>query len=473
MTLRRRVLLGFVLVALALVVSNGALTRAFEGDLYGRTDDQLRDTASRPVFIRSVGSFTEPDRVEPLTDLYIAAAALDGTGLVRLGQAFDDEQSPPAPAPGQIATSAGSPETAQPFTVTSADGTTTWRVLAVEGRLESAVLVVAVDLGPVETTLARVQRIQVWGALLVLAALGAVSWWVLRLGIRPLEAVTATAESITGGDLSRRVELPEPHTEAGRLGVAFNTMLDEIQEAFDEAEASEDRVRRFAADASHELRTPLTSVRGYADLWMAGGLRAPGEVDQAMHRISAEGRRMAQLVDDLLELARLDRERPLQHEGVRLDELADDAVGDAAAAHPDHPITTSLVPTPVVGDGARLRQVVTNLVTNACLHTPPDTSVHVEVRPADGDRSGMAHVIVTDDGPGIAPDHLPHLFERFYRVDPSRGGDATSSGLGLAIVAAVAEAHGGTASVESAPGHGCRVVVEIPVSRADPQSSPS
>jgi len=281
---------------------------------------------------------------------------------------------------------------------------------------------------------------------------------VVRQGVRPLMAMATTADEIAVGDLTRRVDDVSARTEAGRLGIAFNSMLTEIEEAFREREASEGRLRRFAADASHELRTPLTSIRGYAELWQSGGLREPGQLDQAMRRLAEEGQRMGTLVEDLLLLARLDEQRPLDLGAVRLDVLAADGVQDALAVEPDRPITCDIEPATVAGDELRLRQVVANLLTNARVHTPPGTPIHVRVTSVEG----TVRLEVADEGPGMPSEVVAHAFERFYRADGSRGRASGGSGLGLSIVDAIARNHGGRASVASTPGVGSRFVVELP-----------
>jgi two-component system, OmpR family, sensor kinase len=457
MSLRRRVLLGFLLVAVALVVTNLALASSFEDDLLRRTDEDLIETAYRPIFApmgRGGHRLGGPRQLEPLSDLYIAVADADGARLTRLGRGLDEDQSPPAPSPEQLVANIGTP-----FTVDSADGGTTWRLVALADRVPNGLLVLADDIGRVEATMRRMWAIQLLGSGAVLAALGAVLWWVLRLGVRPLVAMASTADEIAAGDLSRRVDHVDERTEAGRLGLAFNSMLSEIEEAFREREASEQRLRQFAADASHELRTPLTSIRGYAELWEAGGLREEGQLEQAMRRLSEEGNRMGALVEDLLLLARLDQQRPLERQPVRLDLLAADGVADALAVEPDRHISLTSAPVTVQGDEQRLRQVVANLVTNARVHTPQGAGIHVAVGAADG----WARLEVADEGPGLAPDVVEHVFERFFRGDSSRVRSTGSSGLGLSIVEAIARAHGGRASATSAPGAGSRFVVELPL----------
>lgn len=455
MSLRRRVLLGFFVVAVVLVATNVALTSAFEGDLLRRTDQALLETANRPIFGRLPGG---SNQLEPLSDLYIAIANLDGTGLTRLGRALDQRQSPPAPTAAQVVQQVG-----VPFTAPSADDESAWRVVALSDRVDGGLLVLATELDHVQATLRRMWLIQLLGSAAVLVSLGAVVWWVLRLGVRPLAAMAGTADEIGAGDLSLRVEHVDRRTEAGRLGVAFNSMLTEIEEGFRQREATEARLRQFVADASHELRTPLTSIRGYADLWQAGGLRESEQLDQAMRRLSEEGRRMSALVEDLIVLARLDRQRPLERQPVRLDVLAADGVSDALAVEPDRPITLETTPAVVDGDELRLRQVVGNLLTNARVHTPPRTAVHVKVT---AERQ-VARLEVADEGPGMAPEVLARVFERFYRKDDSRVRTGGGSGLGLAIVDAVVQAHGGRASATSAPRGGSRLVIELPEAEAE------
>ncbi len=473
MSLRRRVLLGFLLVAMVLVGTGAAVASAFERDLLARTDQELLDVANRPAL--QPGGPGGPGRggralagvrpaTEPLSDLYLAVALADGTGLTRVGRPLDQDQRPPALAPEQLV---GQPGT--PFRAESADGTGSWRVVVLDDRLRRGLLVVATELDGVQATQRRLWLIQVAGAGAVLVALGAISWWVLRLGVRPLVAMATTADGIAAGgvaagELSRRVDQEDTRTEAGRLGAAFNAMLDAIEQAFRDRQASEDRLRRFVADASHELRTPLTSMRGYAELWQAGGLRAPGELDQAMHRLAEEGRRMGGLVDDLLLLARLDQQRPLERRPVYLDALAADAVADALVVDPERPLTLVSAPVAVEGDEARLRQVLANLLTNARVHTPAGTPVHVDVSAA----GSTSRLVVADEGPGMAPAVLAHAFERFYRGDDARARSTGGSGLGLSIVDAVARAHGGRASATSTPGRGSRFVVELPLAGATP-----
>ncbi|MFI6325349.1 sensor histidine kinase [Nonomuraea sp. NPDC050556] len=291
---------------------------------------------------------------------------------------------------------------------------------------------------------------------LVLLALAIVAYRMVSRVVRPLEEIAVTAKAIGEGDLTRRVEPAEDRTEAGRLGLALNAMLGHIEAAFHQRTASEDRLRRFIADASHELRTPVAAIRGYAELFRRGAATRPDDLATTMARIESEATRMGVLVDELLLLARLDQGRPLEREPVDLAVLATEAVAAAHVVEPGRPLSLEVAPAVVYGDAVRLRQVLDNLLANVRQHTPPGTPATVRV--AEG------VIEVGDEGPGLAPEDASHVFERFYRVDASRSRsrDQGGVGLGLAIVAAVAQAHGGAATVVSLPGRGATFSVRIP-----------
>jgi two-component system OmpR family sensor kinase len=277
------------------------------------------------------------------------------------------------------------------------------------------------------------------------------------------------AADIAAGDLSRRVEPADEHTEVGRLGRALNVMLERIEAAFAERRASEARLRRFVGDASHELRTPLTSIRGYAELFRHGAQERPEDLAKTMRRIEEESTRMGVLVDELLLLARLDQGRPLDREPVDLARVARDAVEDGRAVQPARPIDVVAEGKVIVqGDDARLRQVAANLITNALEHTPAGTPVHVRVT-VDGDEAVLE---VADEGPGMSDEDAAKVFDRFFRVDPARARENGGSGLGLSIVAAIVQAHGGRVTVVSAPGAGARFVATIPLAGAPAVSEP-
>jgi len=302
----------------------------------------------------------------------------------------------------------------------------------------------------------------------VLSALVLLALLIVRLGLRPLERMGATAEAIAAGDLSQRVSPATPRTEIGRLGLALNSMLAQIESAFAERTRSEQRLRRFIGDASHELRTPLTSIRGYAELLRRGAQRSPEDAELARRRIEEEATRMGVLVDDMLLLARLDQGRPLDREPVDLRAIVRDARADALAVAPDRPVSVA-APEPVVvtGDDMRLRQVVGNLVRNAVVHTPPGTPIEIGV----ARRDGRAVVRVADHGPGLPADVAARVFEPFFRGDPGRSRDRGGSGLGLSIVAAVVAAHRGSVRVAQTPGGGATFEVELPLT-ANSQPSP-
>jgi two-component system OmpR family sensor kinase len=359
------------------------------------------------------------------------------------------------------------------FTTDSADGAgPDFRVAAFAVTVVPAgtrgTLVVAIPLTEIEGTLHRLVWVELGVAAGVLLAVGALSWWLIRLGLRPLDRMAQTAGSIAAGDLSRRVEPADETTEVGRLGLALNTMLGHIETAFDRQRASEGRLRRFVADASHELRTPITSIRGYAELFRRGASSRPDDLERAMRRIEDEGARMGLLVDDLLLLARLDQGRPLERERVDLATVVEDAVGDARAVEADRPIDLRVEgPLVVRGDERRLHQVIANLLDNARRHTPARTPVSVRLARSDG----AATLEVADSGPGMTPEEAQSVFERFYRGDPSRSRSSGGTGLGLAIVAAIVEAHGGRIAASSRPGEGATFVVSLPLASEEPATS--
>ncbi|CAB4924719.1 unannotated protein [freshwater metagenome] len=312
---------------------------------------------------------------------------------------------------------------------------------------------------------------------LVLVLLGVAGYVLVRNSLQPLVEVEHTAAAIAAGDLSRRVPEGDDRTEVGRLGRALNGMLARIEGAFqaqaaseEQARTSEGRMRRFVADASHELRTPLTSIRGFAELYRHGASGGAGgdnpETGRMMGRIEAEATRMGALVEDLLQLARLDQHRPVESLPVDLGELAADAVHDARAVQPDRTVeldlTDSLTDVPVVlGDEGRLRQVIGNLVTNALTHTPPGTPVTVRLSEEPGDPDAVT-VTVADQGPGMSAEDAERVFERFYRADASRTRAAGGTGLGLSIVSSLVAAHHGTVTLTTAPGEGAAFAVRLP-----------
>jgi len=458
-SLRGRLLVGVLgLVAVGVLATNVLTYRALRSFLLQRTDQQLQGAvvvvAERLAADRR-GPHGTTRAVVP-TGTYGALVDGDGTVVATVAFGYEDDPST-VPRPAFDSSDLGR---RKPFTTAAAGGDGGRFRVVVSPLSDGDALVVGVPLRDVTQTLRRLVAIEALATVAVLAAVGAVSASVVRAGLRPLEDIEATAGAIAAGDLGRRVERAEPRTEVGRLGLSLNAMLGQIQAAFQARQASEDRLRRFVADASHELRTPLTSIRGYAELFRRGAASGPEDVADAMRRIEEEATRMGVLVDDLLLLARLDQGRPLERQPVDLARLAADAVADARAVEPDRPIVFEQ-PEPVVvqGDEARLRQVAANLLANARQHTPPGTPVRVEV----GVDGSSAVLEVADEGPGLPPDQAQRIFERFYRADPSRTRAHGGTGLGLSIVAAIVEAHGGRARVDTAPGAGARFWIELPL----------
>jgi len=362
--------------------------------------------------------------------------------------------------------------------VTTTDGSgaaVPYRVLAVPvvvgGPIAGVFLTAAYVATPIvglDETLGRLVAVDIAVTAAILVALGLLGYAVVRVGMRPLVEIEATAGAIAAGDLRRRVAREDDRTEIGRLGTSLNAMLATIEQAFADQRASEDRLRQFLADASHELRTPVTSIRGYAELFRRGAAERPEDLATAMRRIEDESIRMAGLVDDLLLLARLDQGRPLEREPVDVAIVAADVVADAEALAPEREIHLEVEgPLVVLGDEGRLHQVVANLVTNARRYTPERSPITVRA----STRANRVVLEVVDQGGGIDPEHLPHLFERFYRADRSRARGSGGSGLGLAIVASIVEAHGGTVRVASEVGVGSTFTVELPLAASDEPAS--
>jgi len=449
-SLRARLVVGLLaMAAVGLLLANLAVYASMRSFLSARVDQQIeaaRQPATRALF---EGRPDRPGiRRAPRPSTYPAgtwAAILDNGAVVAetwLGEA-PSFQRPRLP------------DYLDPVTETD---THRFSTEFLPGT--AAAFVVAVPLTEMKQTLARLLWIMALVGVSVLTALAALATWVVRVGLAPLERMAQTASEIAAGDLSARVGTTDPRTEVGRLGVALNAMLAQIERAFAERTESEARLRRFLADASHELRTPLTSIRGYAELFRRGARARPDDLANAMARIEDEAARMGVLVEDLLVLARLDQGRPLEREPVDLAALAADAVTDARASDPDRPIgLRTSGPVPVLGDGIRLRQVLANLLSNALAHTPDGTPVDVDVS-----RTGQHAVLrVVDHGPGVPKGDERRVFERFYRADPSRTRDTGGAGLGLSIVDAIVRAHDGSVHVEGTVGGGATFVVRLPI----------
>ena len=347
----------------------------------------------------------------------------------------------------------------KPFTI-EAKGSD-FRVVVASLPSQLGSVIVAQSLQDVDNTLRRLQNLFFLIGLLAIAFIALASRKVIKIGLRPLESVENTAQKIASGDLSARLPDAKPTTEVGRLVTTLNTMLARIEESFSARTESENKLRRFVADASHELRTPITAIRGFAELHRQGAVVGEANTKELIGRIEGESLRMGSLVEDLLLLARLDQAREMKSEPVDVTQIVSDAVASAQAAGPKYSIsfTPNSEEIYTLGDAQRIYQVVANLLANARAHTPEGTSISVEILTAD---DGV-RISVQDAGPGLSDEDQRRIFERFYRADPSRKrSDGEGSGLGLSIVDAVMRAHGGEVSVKSEIGHGATFTLFFP-----------
>lgn len=446
-----------LLAGCGLTASGIAVTETLRHNLIKRVDQTLEEAsrgwATAPR--RSLPVRRGPTLDRPPSDFYVRYVTVDGRTTTVVN---DSNAEPVLPNNNDVGP--------QPTTVGSVDNSgVQWRVVSVRGP-NGRLVTVAYDLSDIQQTVRSLIWLQLGIGVAVLLVLGLAGSWVVHRSLRPLTEVEKTAAAIAAGQLDRRVPERDPRTEVGRLSLALNGMLAQIQRAFASSEASaekartsEERMRRFITDASHELRTPLTTMRGFAELYRQGAAR---DLEMVMSRIESESRRMGLMVEDLLLLARLDAQRPLEQNRVDLLALASDAVHDAQAVAPKRNITMEVLDGPgtpeVLGDEPRLRQVLGNLVTNALQHTPETADIIVRV----GTDADDAILEVVDQGPGMSQPDALRIFERFYRTDSSRARISGGSGLGLSIVDSLVHAHGGIVTVTTAPGQGCRFYVSLP-----------
>jgi two-component system OmpR family sensor kinase len=481
-----------LLVALALTTTAVIGTNVLRGNLEDRVDEQLRGLAAYRKAQEQKAPRENPpdadDRPWPRRLFYPSRNLMfsellnpDGT-VYQTGASYSGGSQPRLPP---LNASRVAALRHRPFTVssTSASGPQ-WRVIAIPVPGSGRTKVVAIPLSEVDKTVSQLLMIDAIVGGIVLLVLGVAGYALVRVSMRPLVQIEDTADTIAGGDLSQRVPDSAVPAEVRRLGLALNGMLAQIESAFrdreeseaaaraseEAARASEERMRRFVADASHELRTPLTSIRGFAELYRqetgARGYTDP-EAAKVLSRIEESASRMGLLVEDLLLLARMDQARPLEEKLVDLLSLAAEAVIDAQALAPDREIDLvrtdgADTPVTVIGDEARLRQVLSNLITNALTHTPPGTPFRVGV----GMTPRGAVLEVADEGPGLPRRQAERVFERFYRAEQSRSRAHGGSGLGLSIVTALVKAHGGTMELETEPGRGALFRAVFPVTQA-------
>ena len=494
------------LVAVALAVMSFVGVAVFGDYLQNQVDVQLRGLDAQvqnDPFAFSGGSH---HMTFVLNNTLVEVLASNGQPVTGIGNWQNLSNSGPAIPTSELGNSG------QPVTVPAQSGGYSWRVIlqpvqySTDGvTFQTGTLVVGVSLGNLDQTMAYLIRVDVIVSVVILIVLMIVGFAVVRANLRPLVDIEETAGEIADGHLNRRVPERDPRTEIGSLGRSLNIMLSQIETAFhsrEESEAaahqSEERMRRFIADASHELRTPLTAIRGFAEYYrQRGGLVArwdkkeaaaspdearagapalgsgltPDDLDRIMHRVEKEAARMGLLVEDLLLLARLDQQRPLARQPIDLLSLAADAVHDARLLAPDRTVDLSVQPGAaflVIGDEPRLRQVIGNLMSNALTHTPDGSPIEVSIGsgtldPRAPDSAAAVTLDVIDHGPGMSPEQAHRVFERFYRADQARTRATGGSGLGLAIVRALVTAHGGVASVRTAPGRGATFRIALPL----------
>ena len=509
-------LLALVAVALvAISVSSGWVLRSY---LTTQDDNQLQ-AIYNGIVSNGLVSSSNPDGFQPVpgqvsvlkgTSVLVGVQAPGSSLSISGGQSgignwggFNGFQSLPSVSTSLAWANANNGKL---VTVHAQSGDDTWRVIAgpvtypltTEAGIQqvNGTLIVGIDLGNINAVIGRLALTELIVGLAILLILTMATVAVVRANLRPLVDIEETAGEIADGHLNRRVPERDPRTEIGSLGRSLNIMLSQIETAFharEESEAaahhSEERMRRFVADAGHELRTPLTAIRGFAEYYrQRGGLvphwdreipaspaattgLTPDDLDRIMQRVEKEAARMGLLVEDLLLLARLDQQRPLARQPIDLLSLAADAVHDARLLAPSRTIDLSVQPGAaflVTGDEPRLRQVIGNLMSNALTHTPDGTPIEVSIGsgtldPRLPNSSPAVTLDVTDHGPGMTQEQAQRVFERFYRTDQARTRATGGSGLGLAIVNALVTAHGGVASVRTAPNKGATFRIALPL----------
>lgn len=482
LSLRARLTIGIVLLsAIGFVAIFLGTTAALKGFLVGQIDDQLKSVAGgtalrldrgatiqrddddleREGRHRRDGAMSTPQPLQRIPTT-LSVTLLDPNGLIKGSLGGDLATSQIADYVVGFTNSDALAVASEPFGI-EAPGSD-FRALAIVLPTTGDTLIVAQSLEAVDKTQKRLLTLFFLVGFLVLLLIVIASRYVIKIGMQPLESVEQTAEQIASGDLSARLPDAKPETEVGRLVNSLNTMLTRIEESFAARTESEVRLRRFVADASHELRTPLTAIRGFAELHRQGAVSGDADTKELIARIERESIRMSSLVEDLLTLARLDQGPKMEIKPVNLSEVVSDAVESARAAGPGHPIELNAGhEIYALGDSNRIHQVVANLLANARMHTPIGTQIKVEIKQNEAE----VLISVSDNGPGLSDADREKIFERFYRVDPSRQRNSEAgvegSGLGLSIVDAVMRAHGGHVSVASKLGEGATFTLHFPL----------
>ncbi len=481
-SLRSRLVLGVVLLSAAgFILSSVVAQQALRSYLLHQIDNELLTLSGSSLpRIAEAGIAQDPDDFvghhvgtkprpqatnvarTPLQRIPTATSVtlLDAAGNVTAGLGGDLNAASVATYLGGITPAKAASYQGRAFTI-DAKGSD-FRAVALLLPNNSGTVVAAQSLDGLDKTVGKLGFFFFLIGLLLITLIAIASRIVIKVGMQPLEDVEVTAEQIAAGDLSARMPDANPHTEVGRLVTSLNSMLARIETSFDARAESENKLRRFVADASHELRTPLTAIRGFSELYRQGAVSGEEPTRELIGRIEGESKRMGSLVEDLLLLARIDQAREMESKPVNLGEVVESAIASARAAGPDHPVTFTGNGEDLfaLGDEARIHQVVANLLANARAHTPAGTKIEVSLhRDADGIR-----IAVADNGPGLSADDQKKIFERFYRADTSRVRvDGEGSGLGLSIVDAVMKAHGGSVTVQSEPGKGATFTLFFPI----------
>lgn len=456
MRLRTRLLLTTITVIIATLALAGTATYlTFRAAVFADIDQSLREVPL-PLGDQDEGEERVP---MPAVTPFVQVRAADGAVLTSVPARFPDGQEVAPELPATIPTPGMSDSADGPaafFTATGDD--TTFRVKASTNSAGEQ-LIIAVPIDDELTTLRQLAVIEmaVAGAALVLGSL--LAWVLVRVGLQPLTQLTTDIRTLGPAGSGNRVDVPAPQTEVGELGTAINEMLDDTSAAIAQREAVEAGLRRFVADASHELRTPIAAVSAYAELFELGAAQRPADLQRAMTGITRESARMRDLTADLLALARLDDRHETPHEWADVAAIARDAVDAAAALDPSRPIDIRAATAAAVhGDAVGIRQVLDNLLGNARTHTPPGTHIEVAIIA----ETTQVTLAVADDGPGVDDEHLEAMFERFWRADTARARTVGGNGLGLAIVAAIVDAHNGTVTATRSPSGGLQVTVTLP-----------
>ena len=451
-------IVAILLVLLISAMSLTALTTAYllKRDLVSNTDQQLR-IAAKPVAAEVLG--IQRDRTGLPSSYAFVYIPSDGSEMTLINPTGETLR----PNMPRLRVDDQRVVTGQPFTVGSTNGDMAWRFVAGKVSDGSATFAIGVPMRGPNRTVQRLLVVIGTIGMGVIAASAALGWAATQRAVRPLRRIEDVAAAIAHGDLSRRVPVRTSRDEVASLSESLNVMLGQIERSFTIQEASEAKMRQFVADASHELRTPLATVQGYAELYRQGATQGDEAIGTSMDRIESEARRMSILVEDLLLLARLDDERPLERQELDLVVLGAEAVHDARARDPERPITIrglegELEPVWTKGDDARLRQVLSNLLANALMHTDPGVAVEVVV----GSLAGRAVIEIRDHGDGLDPETARRVFERFFRADKARSRARGGSGLGLAIVAAIVHQHDGEVEVRQTDGGGATFRVTLP-----------